>query len=121
MAKGATQREIATGNPKNRIETEVMLGQVNWGKFAPAIHRWETMTRPSPAPTRPDGKNDTHRLNPEFAEWMMGLPAGWITGHGLTRQDELKMAGNGVCPQQAFHAISNLLADIIADQGENNE
>lgn len=90
--------------------------KTNWGKYAPAIRRWEQkINRLAPAPTRPDGKNGAHRLNPEFTEWMMGLPAGWITGHGLKRNDELKMAGNGVCPQQAYHAVSNLLIDMMMD------
>jgi DNA (cytosine-5)-methyltransferase 1 len=36
---------------------------------------------------------------------MMGLPAGWVTGHGLTASQELKMLGNGVVPQQAALAL----------------
>jgi DNA (cytosine-5)-methyltransferase 1 len=36
---------------------------------------------------------------------MMGLPQGWVTGHGLTRTAELKMIGNGVVPQQAVLAL----------------
>ena len=39
----------------------------------------------------------------------MGLPDGWITGHGLKRNDELKLAGNGVVPQQAELALRLLL------------
>jgi DNA (cytosine-5)-methyltransferase 1 len=40
---------------------------------------------------------------------MMGLPAGWITGVGLKRNDELKACGNGVVPQQAELALRLLL------------
>ena len=83
--------------------------ETNWGKFEPAIRRWEAVTRPAPAPTKPDGKNGTHRLSSEFTEWMMGLPDGWVTGHGLKRNDELKMCGNGVVPQQAELALRILL------------
>jgi len=46
-----------------------------------------------------------------FAEFLMGLPEGWITGLGLKRNDELKLAGNGVVPQQAELALRILLED----------
>ena len=45
------------------------------------------------------------RLNPRFVEWMMGLPAGWVTDLDLSRTQQLKMLGNGVVPQQAALAI----------------
>lgn len=83
-----------------------------WGKFEPAIRRWEAILgRPAPAPTKPDGKDDAHRLNAEFASWMMGLPENWITDPkiGLTRNQALKAAGNGVVPQQAEMALRILL------------
>ena len=81
-----------------------------WGKFEPAIRRWEALTgRLAPAPTKPDGKDGNHRLSSKFTEWMMGLPDGWITGHDLKRNDELKLAGNGVVPQQAELALRLLL------------
>lgn len=82
----------------------------NWGKFEPAIRRWEKiLKRPAPEPTKPDGKNGNHRLSSKFTEWMMGVPEGWITGHNLKRTDELKLAGNGVVPQQAELALRLLL------------
>lgn len=113
MANGPTQKEIAAGNPKTRIETEVMLGEVSWGKFEPAIRRWEAILgRPAPAPTKPDGKDGNHRLSSLFTEWMMGLPEGWITDCGLKRNDELKAAGNGVVPQQAELALRILLEGV---------
>ena len=65
------------------------------------------MTRPAPAPTY-TGANGNQRLSPKFTEWMMGLPDGWVTGHGLTPAQELKMCGNGVVPQQARLALSLL-------------
>jgi DNA (cytosine-5)-methyltransferase 1 len=106
--------QVDLGAPKGRIEDQVLL--TNWGKYEPAIRRWEqVLGRPAPAPTKPDGKGGSHRLSSEFTEWMMGLPSGWITGHGLKRIDELKMAGNGVVPQQAELALLTLL------QGGSNE
>jgi DNA (cytosine-5)-methyltransferase 1 len=48
---------------------------------------------------------------------MMGLPLGWITSHGLSRNDELKMAGNGVVPQQAALALRVLLEGIELPRG----
>jgi hypothetical protein len=84
-----------------------------WGRFEPAIRRWEdALGRPAPAPTNPDGKDGNHRLSSKFTEWMMGLPDGWITDVGLTRNEELKACGNGVVPQQAKLALTQLLKGI---------
>jgi hypothetical protein len=112
MANGPTQKEIKAGNPKTRIETEVMLGGTSWGKFEPAIRRWEQILgRPAPLPTKPDGKDGGHRLSSAFTEWMIRLPEGWVTGVGLTRNEELKACGNGVVPQQAELALRALLGE----------
>jgi site-specific DNA-cytosine methylase len=84
---------------------------ISWGKFEPAIRRWEAMIdRPAPAPTLPDGRDGAHRLSPWLCEWMMGLPEGWICDPeiGLTRNQMLKAAGNGVVPQQAYLALEIL-------------
>ena len=90
----------------------------NWGKFEPAIRRWEqTLGRPAPAPTKPDGKDGNHRLSSAFTEWMMGLPSGWITEVGLSRNDELKACGNGVVPQQAELALRALLEGVLIPAG----
>lgn len=43
----------------------------------------------------------------------MGLPAGWVTGHGLPRTAGLKAIGNGVCPQQGAAALSMLLDRVF--------
>jgi hypothetical protein len=91
------------------LNTQV-LDNTSWGKFEPAIRRWETVLgRQAPAPTNPDGKDGNHRLSSKFTEWMMGLPNGWITDAGLTRNEELKACGNGVVPQQAELALRMLL------------
>lgn len=81
--------------------------QFAWGNYAPAINRWQSVIgRPAPSPTIQ--RNERDRLNPEFVEWMMGLPEGWVTGHGFSASQELKMLGNGVVPQQARLALELL-------------
>jgi len=104
-----------TGHNKTRIKTlaSETYQMTNWGRFEPAIKRWEeVLGRPAPAPTNPDGKDGNHRLSSKFTEWMMGLPDGWITDSGLTRNEELKACGNGVVPQQAELALTQLLKGI---------
>jgi DNA (cytosine-5)-methyltransferase 1 len=84
---------------------------IAWGPYEPAIRRWEHVTgRVAPAPTETSTKG-TQRLSPRFVEWMMGLDPGWVTDvPGITRNDQLKMLGNGVVPQQATAALRMLLA-----------
>lgn len=107
-AAESSAKQVELGAPKSRIEDQVLT--TNWGKFEPAIRRWEAILgRQAPEPTKPDGKDGNHRLSSKFTEWMMGLPDGWITGHNLKRNDELKLAGNGVVPQQAELALRLLL------------
>jgi DNA (cytosine-5)-methyltransferase 1 len=81
-----------------------------WGDYADAIARWEMILgRPAPAPTMTSSKGNP-QLSPVFVEWMMGLPAGWVTDTpGITRNEALKALGNGVVPQQAEAALRHLL------------
>jgi hypothetical protein len=105
-AANSSSKQVELGAPKARLEDQV---HTNWGKFEPAIRRWESIIgRQAPEPTKPDGKEGNHRLSSKFTEWMMGLPDGWITDIGLKRNDELKACGNGVVPQQAELALSLL-------------
>ncbi|MEU3193114.1 DNA cytosine methyltransferase [Streptomyces sp. NPDC006992] len=78
--------------------------------YGPAIRRWEHVTgRAAPCPTEP-GTRGNRRLAPAFAEWLMGLPAGWVTDvPGIPRKEQLRTIGNGVVPQQAHHAYGLLL------------
>lgn len=118
-ANGSTSKQVANGAKKSRIEDSVLT--TLWGKFEPAIRRWEqVIDRPAPAPTKPDGKDGNHRLSSEFTEWLMGLPEGWVTDPelGLTRNEQLKLCGNGVVPQQAALALAVLL-DGLNFQPEN--
>lgn len=82
-----------------------------WGKYEPAIRRWETVLgRVAPSPVEPHPKTGKPQLSARFTEWMMGLPDGWITGvPGITRAEAIKACGNGVVPQQAQAALRVLL------------
>ena len=82
-----------------------------WGKYEPAIRRWEQIVGPAPAPTEPN-KNGNPRLSAAFSEWLMGWPSGWVTDSsiGISRNDQLRIVGNGVCSQQAAAALRQLLA-----------
>jgi DNA (cytosine-5)-methyltransferase 1 len=89
--RGADQRDVQPGQP-----------DTDWGRFAPAVCRWERVT----GRCAPGATDDRRRLSPAFVEWMMGLPAGHVTAvPGMTRAQQLKALGNGVVPQQAAAAI----------------
>lgn len=81
-----------------------------WGKYEPAIRHWETLTRPAPNPTEPNTKGNP-RLSAAFAQWLMGWPAGWVTDPaiGISRNNQLRIIGNGVVTRQAAAAITQLL------------
>ncbi|MEV6747407.1 DNA cytosine methyltransferase [Streptomyces sp. NPDC051080] len=83
--------------------------------YGPAIRRWERITgRPAPCPTEP-GTRGNRRLSPAFAEWLMGLPAGWVTAvPDIPRKEQLRIIGNGVVPQQAVYAYAWLLGVVPA-------
>jgi hypothetical protein len=101
----------------NGLATKIDNLDTDWGKFEPAIRRWEkTVGRTAPLPTKPDGKEGAHRLSSAFTEWMMGLPQGWVTNVGLTRNEELKACGNGVVPQQAELALRVLLEGVAFEK-----
>lgn len=81
-----------------------------WGRYADAIARWEHITArnaPSPALLNDD---TGPRPAPEFVEWLMGLPTGWVTdpAHGLTLNQQNTALGNGVLPLQAVVALDAL-------------
>jgi len=87
-----------------------------WGKYAVAIAAWETETgRVAPPAALPTGREGQMQLSPAFVEFMMGLPARWVTDvPGLTRGQQLSLLGDGVVPQQARHAYHGLIADLTA-------
>ena len=105
-----------TSRSGGRIDEPLLGGQARemataWGKYAPAIARWEQIVGPAPAPTEPN-KNGNPRLSAAFSEWMLGWPARWVTDPaiGINRNDQLRIVGNGVCTQQAIAALRYLLA-----------
>jgi DNA (cytosine-5)-methyltransferase 1 len=82
-----------------------------WGRYAAAVARWEHITgREAPAPALLN-EDAGPRPAPEFVEWLMGLPAGWVTdsGHGLTRNQQITALGNGVLPLHATRAIQSTM------------
>lgn len=48
------------------------------------------------------------KLNPQFVEYIMGLPIGYITDLELSNAQMFKLLGNGVVPQQAYKALEVL-------------
>lgn len=84
----------------------------HWGKFAPAVQLWaETSGMLPPGPTEPAPRGG-RRLNAALSEWMMGHRPGFLTDE-FSRNDALRMAGNGAMAVQA-RAAWDLLAPIKA-------
>lgn len=98
--------------PEKSTHLATRLEYTDYGMYAPAIARWEqVLGRPAPAPTVPPTREGGRaRLSTKFVEWLMGLPEGHVTGEdlGLTREQQLRLLGNGVVPQQGAAAIYQL-------------
>jgi len=117
-----TARDWKDGSPVGGVPTNGLLGRTVWymqsdyGPFTEAVARQEeTFGLPVPEPTEV-GPSGARRLSPKLPEWMMGLPDGYLTNvPGVTRNGAIKMAGNGVCPQQAEAALRLML------QAEHNQ
>ncbi|MBB1245358.1 DNA cytosine methyltransferase [Streptomyces durbertensis] len=110
---GPNQRD-ASGRyylPGQAVRLDERWVAVDGTDYGPAIRRWEHITgRPAPCPTEP-GTRGNRRLSPAFAEWLMGLPTGWVTNVAdIPRKEQLKILGNGVVPQQAHYAYTHLLS-----------
>jgi hypothetical protein len=115
-----TTRDYKDGQAEHKrdgiVQTDTVARAVfngDWGQYAPSIKRWEEIIgRKAPAPTKPSKNKEVQQLSSLFTEWMMGLPEGWVTGCGLSRNEELKACGNGVVPQQAVLALKMLLDNV---------
>lgn len=113
-AKASGAADYDTGHAGTTLTDAAARQPERWGQYAAAIARWEALTRSAPVPTEL-GPKGSPRLSARFSEWMMGLPDGWITdAPGITRNEALKAAGNGVVPQQAAQALRLLLAMELA-------
>lgn len=100
------------------VSLQDVAEHVEFGVYAPAIRRWEQVTgHPAPPPTEPTGRGGAHRLSARFAEWMMGLPPGWVTDVPISRTEQLRAIGNGVVPQQAKSALVDMLNAFAQDGG----
>lgn len=87
----------------NSLEIEVKRYERrgHWGKYEPVIKRWERLTRLAPVALKHNPKIDAGQVTPQFVEWMMGLPQGWVSGvPGMERKTALRALGNGAVPQQ---------------------
>jgi DNA (cytosine-5)-methyltransferase 1 len=99
-ALGSTVQAQAQAGPRS---------PTRWGKYAPAVRRWEQLTRPAPPPLSPNSRGDM-RLSPRFVEWMMGLPDGFVCDvPDVSRVAQFRILGNGVVWQQGAAALRQLL------------
>lgn len=116
-------RKTRSGDRSNELLPNGIAHAEKWGDYADAIARQEaTFGRPAPDATEVSPRGG-RRLSARFAEWLMGLPAGWVTDPAIwqgmkpsaARNAQLKAAGNGVVPQQAFAACQAFQADMRAE------
>jgi len=87
-ANGASQKELEQGNPKRRLETEVLLWPTPTSRDHKGGYKEDALTRKDGKSRRFDALpnaaiggvgTDVVRghLNPDWVEWLMGVPTGW--------------------------------------------
>lgn len=126
-SRGASSTEIAYALGGERSDDDRTQGEVvfvhpaRWGKYRAAVERHAHMLGVTPPePTQPNSKGNAE-LAPAFVEWMMCLPAGWVTSPARwahlsrkqAREAQLKMLGNGVvwpCALAAYQSLAALAA-----------
>lgn len=110
QATNATYSSAGYGPNLHEIATSADMTAS--GPYAEAIARWEQVTgRAAPPPSTPSrSAGGKPQLSTRFVEWMMGLPDGHVTGTDLAlpREQQLRLLGNGVVPQQAALAVRTL-------------
>ena len=112
-SEGDEQREQAVNRPIRREPGHGTRDRADFGQYQPAIDRWASVLgRDAADPTEPN-RDGAARLSPRFVEWLMGLPAGWVTDLDIPRTQQLKVLGNGVVPQQARAAIGSLNDSLV--------
>lgn len=120
-ARNATARRSAprpTTNTNGWTLHDVAYAD-RWRQYAPAVRRHELVTGvPAPEPTELGTKGQP-RLDPRFPEWMLTLPAGWVTDH-LPRGAALRVIGNGIATLGGAYAL-RLLAAGLPITGEQLE
>jgi DNA (cytosine-5)-methyltransferase 1 len=104
------ERSLPAGDSSGEPESPARDGDRNfaWREYEVRIRLWESLLgvkAPYPAHIGPRGGI---RVSGEFAEWLMGVPGRITSVPGLSLDDKLKLAGNGVVPQQAAYAIPKL-------------
>jgi DNA (cytosine-5)-methyltransferase 1 len=102
---GTDRNEHSSGNQTSINTTGKLISHVRdvQGLGSRFTSRRDMHLQAVPDPLDEDGK-----LNSKFVEYMMGLPAGWVTDIDLSRTQQLKILGNGVVPQQAYYALELL-------------
>lgn len=94
---------IGGGTPTLFDPTPEPEPPTEWREDAELINRWAAIVgRPPPHPLE---RGDVSR---RFVEWMMGLPAGWVTDTPTLVSAQRRLLGNGVVPQQATLALDIL-------------
>ena len=102
-------RPNSGGDDLTTIAAKVARGMISPAVYAHACAHWEHVT----GRTAPQmAKRNADRVSPAFAEWMMGLPPGHVTGHGLSAEAELHAIGNGVVALQASYATAVLMRTL---------
>ena len=108
---GGMHPDSREGHSRQLVDYALLHDSPRWGEYEGAIRRQESRSRPAPSPTEPNS-NGRPRLAAEFAEWMMFWPQHWVTDPaiGLSRNDQLRIVGNGVVPPQAVAGFTYLRA-----------
>jgi DNA (cytosine-5)-methyltransferase 1 len=94
------------GNTQPQLMATPIRSTAEFRKPVSTFARWSKIVKRQ----APEYATNDNTVNPVFVEWLMGLPEGYVTDIGLSRQAQLKILGNGVVPQQAALAL-HLLAE----------